>query len=177
MSKCLCITSAHDVPADDRFSRHVTSPPLNSPIFWCVHMCLHASVCTCVCVFGFLFVTEGLIRKAGNLSILKKAPVRPWQSAHGFRPTWTWPAVSPHTHAHTHTRETTDNNINRWSATTSHLVTLLMKGAHIFSHWPCDTVRLTTIHSGEINPLRLLTLLLILCVFHEGTQNLYSCKR
>lgn len=29
MSKCLHITSAHDVNADDRFHRHVTSPPLN----------------------------------------------------------------------------------------------------------------------------------------------------
>lgn len=51
-------------------------------------------------VLGFLFcweVTEGLIKKAGNSSILKKAPVQPWQSAHGFRPTRTWPAVSPHT--------------------------------------------------------------------------------
>lgn len=54
----------------------------------------------CVC-WAFLFcweVTEGLIKKAGNSSILKKAPVQPWQSAHGFRPTRTWPAVSPHTH-------------------------------------------------------------------------------
>ena len=55
-------------------------------------------------VLGFLFcweVTEGLIKKAGNSSILKKAPVQPWQSAHGFRPTRTWPAVSPHTRVHT----------------------------------------------------------------------------
>lgn len=46
----------------------------------------------------FLFcwrkVTEGLIKKAGNSSILKKAPVRVWQSAHGFSATPTWPAVS-----------------------------------------------------------------------------------
>jgi len=74
---------------------------------------------------GFLFcweVTEGLIKKAGNSSILKKAPVQPWQSAHGFRPTRTWPAVSPHTrvhkqtptrpatHTHTHTRATSAHN-------------------------------------------------------------------
>lgn len=65
MSKRLHITSVHDVTADDRFPRHVTSPPLNSLFF---------------CVLGFLFcweVTEGLIKKAGNSSILKKAPVQP----------------------------------------------------------------------------------------------------
>lgn len=72
MSKLLHITSVHDVTADDRFPRHVTSPPLNSPFFVCVR--------ACVCVLGFLFcweVTEGLIKKAGNSSILKKAPVQP----------------------------------------------------------------------------------------------------
>lgn len=70
MSKLLHITSVHDVTADDRFPRHVTSPPLNSPFFVCVR----------ACVLGFLFcweVTEGLIKKAGNSSILKKAPVQP----------------------------------------------------------------------------------------------------
>lgn len=35
MSKRLHITSVHDVTADDRFPRHVTSPPLNS-FFLCV---------------------------------------------------------------------------------------------------------------------------------------------
>lgn len=86
-------------------------------------------------VLGFLFcweVTEGLIKKAGNSSILKKAPVQPWQSAHGFRPTRTWPAVSPPTHAHTHrhTRRlshtpelpTLTISTTRLLAATSHLV-------------------------------------------------------
>lgn len=36
MSKRLHITSVHDVTADDRFLRHVTSPPLNSLFFFCV---------------------------------------------------------------------------------------------------------------------------------------------
>lgn len=36
MSKRLHITSVHDVTADDRFPRHVTSPPLNSLFFLCV---------------------------------------------------------------------------------------------------------------------------------------------
>lgn len=35
MSKRLHITSVHDVTADDRFPRHVTSPPLNSLLFVC----------------------------------------------------------------------------------------------------------------------------------------------
>lgn len=35
MSNLLHITSVHDVTADDRFSRHATSPPLNS-LFFCV---------------------------------------------------------------------------------------------------------------------------------------------
>lgn len=72
MSKLLHITSVHDVTADDRFPRHVTSPPLNSPFFVCVRARAR--------VLGFLFcweVTEGLIKKAGNSSILKKAPVQP----------------------------------------------------------------------------------------------------
>lgn len=48
MSKLLHITSVHDVTADDRFPRHVTSPPLNSPFFVCVR------VCVCVGVFVLL---------------------------------------------------------------------------------------------------------------------------
>lgn len=36
MSKRPHITSVHDVTADDRFPRHVTSPPLNSLSFFCV---------------------------------------------------------------------------------------------------------------------------------------------
>ena len=36
MSKRLHITSVHDVTADDRFPRHVTSPPLNSLVFFSV---------------------------------------------------------------------------------------------------------------------------------------------
>lgn len=88
------------------------------------------------CVLGFLFcweVTEGLIKKAGNSSILKKAPVQPWQSAHGFRPTRTWPAVSPPTRARTHRHPRTPElppltiNTNRLSATTSHLVCRLSR--------------------------------------------------
>lgn len=47
MSERLHITSAHDMSADDRFPRHVTSPPLNSLSFF-----------LCVCVLGF-FVLLG----------------------------------------------------------------------------------------------------------------------
>ena len=75
MSRHLRITSEHDVTADDRFARHVVSPPATRASFCC------ACVCVCVCVrWAFLFrckVTEGLIKEAGNSSILKKVPVLP----------------------------------------------------------------------------------------------------
>lgn len=36
MSKCWHITHVHDVSADDRFPRHVSSPPLQLTGFLCV---------------------------------------------------------------------------------------------------------------------------------------------
>lgn len=79
MSKLLHITSEHDGTADDRFPRHVTAPLNSSFLFFNPLFCVVLG-CVCGCVLTFLFcweVTEGLIKKAGNSSLLKKAPVQP----------------------------------------------------------------------------------------------------